>query len=159
MKQKQKKEQTENPEQIEYRKAHKDLKDAELRMALRSRGIDPYELSQKDIDDIRRHINRLQQVDALTKSKMNLIEQEGKNEQAIISQEIELIVTRVYREQNQMPPLPEMHIDAGQSEAGQQASQELTGNEEVPGKEPDRELVDKEVQGDLMLPAPEELEK
>jgi len=149
MKQKQKKEPAENPEQIEYREAHKDLKDAELRMALRSRGIDPYELSQKDIDDIRRHINRLQQVDALTKSKMKVIEQEGTKEQAIISQEIEIIIARVYREQNHMPPLPETHLDAGQPEAGQQVTQELTGQAVI---EPGKEQVDTGVQGGSEAP-------
>ncbi|MBU1067273.1 hypothetical protein KKE60_05770 [Patescibacteria group bacterium] len=136
MKQKQKP--AENPEQIEYRKANKDLKDAELRMALRSRGINPYELSQKDIDEIRRHINKMQQVDASTKSKMIAIEQEGKNEQAVISNEIEVIVARVYQEQNHMPPAPELHIAEGQPEAGQ---------EEVSIAEPDKEQVDKEVLG------------
>lgn len=145
MKQKQKP--AENPEQIEYREAHKDLKDAELRIALRSRGIDPYELSQKDIDEIRRHINKMQQVDASTKSKMIAIEQEGKTEQAVISQELEIIVARVYQEQNPTPPLPELHLDAGQPEAGQQAPQEPAGQVEVPEEEPGKEQVDKEVLG------------
>lgn len=135
---KQKKRPEEYPEQIEYREAYKDLKDAELRIALRSRGIDPYELSQKDIDEIRRHINKMQQVDASMKSRMNAIEQEGKQEQAVISRELELIVARVYQEQNQMPPVPEMHIE---TEAGQQVPQEQTGQAEgtviEPGKEPE----------------------
>lgn len=128
MKQKQNKEPAESREQIEYREAQikfmesqKDFKDAELRMILRSRGIDTYNLSQKDIDDIRRHINKMQQIDALTKSKMKSIEQEGNKEQAVISQEIELIIARVCQEQNPVPPLPEMQ-------------QELTG-QGVPGEE------------------------
>lgn len=147
MKQKHKKEQVENPEQIDYREAHKALKDAELRIALRSRGIDPYELSQKDIDEIKRHINKMQQVDAVMKGRMNAIEQEGKKEQAVISQELETIVARVYWEQNPMPPVPEMHITEGQPEPGQQVLQETAGQEVVSGKEPGIEPVDKEAQG------------
>lgn len=111
MKQKQKKEPAEKPEQVEYREAHKELKDAELRIALRSRGIDPYELSQKDIDNLRRLINKMQQVDALTKSKMKAIELEGNKEQAVISQDLEVIIARVFQEQNHMPPLPDQHPD------------------------------------------------
>ncbi|MDP3352667.1 MAG: hypothetical protein Q8S44_02885 [Flavobacteriaceae bacterium] len=147
MKQKQKP--VENPEQIEYRDAVKTLKVAELRIVLRSRGIDPYELSQKNIDDLRRLINKMQQVDAATKSKMKSTEQEGINEQAVISLDIEIIIARVFQEQNHMPPLPEMHPDTEQQEAeeGQQAQQEPTGHEEGSGKEPDIEQVDKDVQG------------
>lgn len=147
MKQKQKKEPAEKPEQVEYREAHKELKDAELRIALRSRGIDPYELSQKDIDDIRRLINKMQQVDALTKNKMKVIEQEGNQEQAVISQEIELAIVRVFQEQNHMPPLPDLHPDTEQPEAGQQVTQEPTGQVEVSSEEPGKEPVDKEVSG------------
>ncbi len=142
MKQKQKKEPAEKPEQVEYREAHKELKDAELRIALRSRGIDPYELSQKDIDDIRRLINKMQQVDALTKNKMKVIEQEGNQEQAVISQEIELAIVRVFQEQNHMPPLPDLHLDTEQPEGGQQAPQEPTGQAEGTVVEPGKEQVD-----------------
>lgn len=155
MKQTHKKVPAEYQEQMEYREAQKDLKDAELKIALRSRGIDPYDLPQKDLDEIRRHINKLQQIDTLTKSKMKSIEQEGNKEQTAISQEIEVIIARLYQEQNPMPPVPEMHMDAGQTEAGKQQPQEQTGQEGGSVIEPGKEPVDKEVPGDMTIPAPE----
>lgn len=95
-----KQEQKENPEQIEYREAFKDMKDAELRMALRGRGLDPYELSQKDFDELRRLINKMQQVDAATKGKINVVQQEGNQEQMEISRELEAIIQKVFNEQH-----------------------------------------------------------
>lgn len=138
---------TKHEEQTDYEEALKDIKTASVRMELRRHGIDPFELSLKDFDEVRRLYQRMEQVDATANSRITAIQQEAYQEKTKIGQEISELIKRSFQEQNPMPPLPELHPAAGQSEAGQQAPQEPTGQEEVSSAEPDKELVDKEVQG------------
>lgn len=90
----------ENPEQIEYREALKILNDAELKIILRNNGVDPYKVSQKEIDDISRLINKIHQIESSTKAKMNTIQQEGQQEQASINQELITLIKKIQAEQN-----------------------------------------------------------
>ena len=139
-----KQESNENPEQIEYREADKDKKDAELRIALRGRGLDPYELSQMDFDELRRLLNKMQQVDLATKNRMNVVQQEGNKDQVEISGEIEVIINKVLREQHpgleavQVQPAQEAQPITGAPVAEEQSPRETAapGQEEVlAGKE------------------------
>ena len=94
------KNQKENLEQIEYREAVKVLNDAKLKIILRNNGTDPYKVSQKEMDDIRRMVNKIHQIDASIKSKINTIQQEGQQEQASINQELVTIMKKILAEQN-----------------------------------------------------------
>lgn len=152
---KQNKKPTKQAEQTDYEEALKNLKTASVRMELRRHGIDPFEFSMKDFDEIRRLYQRMEQVDATANGRITAIQQEAYQEKTVIGQEISERIKKLIQEQNPMPPLPELHLDTDQveveaeaeAEAGQQALQEPTGQEEVSGKEPGKEQVDKEVQG------------
>lgn len=134
-------------EQTDYEEALKDLKTASVRIELRRHAIDPYELSQKDFDEIRRLYQGMEQADATANSRITAIQQEAYQEKTKIGQEINECINKLYFKQNPMPPPPELHLTEEQPEAVQQAPQEQTGQQVVTDEEPGKEPVDKEVQG------------
>lgn len=136
---------TKPAEQTDYEEALKDLKTASVRMELRRHGIDPFELSLKDFDEIRRMYQRMEQVDATANSQITAIQQEAYQEKTKIGQEISERIKKLFYDQHPMPPLPELHLTEEQPEAGQQAPQQPAGQEV--GQEPGKEPVDKDVLG------------
>lgn len=110
-------------ERAEYEEALKNIKSASVRIELRRNGIDPYELSPKDFDEVRRMYLRMEQADVKANSQITAIQQEATQEKTNIGQEIGEFIKKVYFEQHPMPPPPELHLEEKQPEAGQEAPQ------------------------------------
>ncbi len=114
-------------EQIDYDEALKNIKVAAVRVELRRHGVDPYALSQKDFDEIRRLYSSMEQVDAMANGKINAIEQEAHQEKTKMGQELSELLKKALIEQHPMPPVPD--------KTGEQPLPQAE-TEEVPGEEP-----------------------
>lgn len=124
-----KKENTIPTERTEYDEALKNLKEASVRIELRRFGVDPYNLSRKDFDELKRLYTSMEQVDTVANGKITAIQQEAYQEKTKIGQEISEHLKKVLMEQHPMcmPPVPEMRPAEEQKGTGQ----------EEPVKEPD----------------------